>query len=54
MQTKLYNINGEEVGKLSLSDQVFKAPYNEALIHQIIVYNDCIRIAIHHDFGCNL
>lgn len=37
MQTKLYNINGEEVGKLSLSDQVFKAPYNEALIHQIIV-----------------
>ena len=37
MQTKLYNIKGEEVGKLSLNDQVFKAPYNEALIHQIVV-----------------
>jgi len=37
MQTKVYNIKGEEVGKLTLSDEVFKAPYNEALIHQILV-----------------
>ena len=37
MQTKVFNIKGEEVGKVSLNDEVFKAPYNEALIHQIIV-----------------
>lgn len=37
MQTKVFNIKGEEVGKVSLADEVFKAPYNEALIHQVIV-----------------
>lgn len=37
MQTKVYNVKGEEVGKISLKDEVFKAPYNEALIHQYIV-----------------
>ena len=37
MQTKVFNIKGEEVGKISLKDEVFKAPYNEALIHQIVV-----------------
>ena len=37
MQTKVINIKGEEVGKITLSDEVFKAPYNEALIHQIVV-----------------
>lgn len=37
MQTKVFNIKGEEVGKVSLADEVFKAPYNEALVHQVIV-----------------
>ena len=37
MQTKVVNIKGQEVGKITLSDEVFKAPYNEALIHQVIV-----------------
>ena len=37
MQTKVLNVKGEEVGKISLKDEVFKAPYNEALIHQYIV-----------------
>jgi len=37
MQTKVLNIKGEEVGKITLSDEVFKAPYNSALIHQIVV-----------------
>ena len=37
MQVKVYNTKAEEVGKLTLSDAVFKAPYNEALIHQVIV-----------------
>ena len=37
MQTKVINIKGEDAGKITLSDSVFKAPYNEALIHQIVV-----------------
>ena len=37
MQTKVFNIKGEEVGKINLNDEVFKAPYNEALIHQAVV-----------------
>ena len=37
MQTKVYNVKGEEVGKVTLSDEVFKAEYNEALIHQAVV-----------------
>jgi large subunit ribosomal protein L4 len=37
MQTKVYNLEGQEVGKITLADEVFKAPYNEALIHQAVV-----------------
>ena len=37
MQTKVLNLQGQEVSKLTLSDEVFKAPYNEALIHQAVV-----------------
>ncbi len=37
MQTKVLNIKGEEVGKVTLKDSVFGVPYNEALIHQVIV-----------------
>ena len=37
MQTKVYNVKGEEVGKVTLKDEVFKAEYNEALIHQAVV-----------------
>ena len=37
MQIKVYDLEAKEVGKVSLSDEVFKAPYNEALIHQIVV-----------------
>jgi len=37
MQVKVFNAKAEEVGKLTLADSVFKAPYNEALIHQVIV-----------------
>lgn len=37
MQTKVFNIKGEEVGKVTLKDSVFGAPYNEALIHQVVV-----------------
>ena len=41
MQTKVINIKGEDAGKITLSDAVFKAPYNEALIHQIVVAYLC-------------
>jgi large subunit ribosomal protein L4 len=37
MQVKVYNQTGEENGKITLVDSVFKVPYNEALIHQVIV-----------------
>ena len=34
---KLYNMKREEVGNLNLSDVLFNAEYNEAVIHQAIV-----------------
>ena len=37
MQTKVYNINGEQVGTMKLNDEVFAVPYNEAVIHQVVV-----------------
>lgn len=37
MQTKVLNIKGEEVGKITLKDSVFAVPYNESLIHQVVV-----------------
>lgn len=36
-KVKVYNINAEECGSLTLNDEVFSAPYNEALIHEVIV-----------------
>ena len=37
MQIKVLNLQGQEVEKITLADEVFKAPYNEALIHQAVV-----------------
>ncbi len=34
---KVYNMKGEEVGSLELSEKVFGAEYNEPLIHQAVV-----------------
>ena len=39
MQTKVLNMAGEEVGKITLSDAVFGKEFNKALIHQVIVAN---------------
>lgn len=37
---KVYNMKAEEVGSLKLKDEVFGAPYNEPLIHEVVVaYN---------------
>ena len=37
MKTKVYNIKGEHVGDITLKDEVFAVPYNEAVIHQVVV-----------------
>ncbi|MBQ8424568.1 MAG: 50S ribosomal protein L4 [Clostridia bacterium] len=37
MQTKVYNLEGQEVEQLELADEVFGKDYNEALIHQAVV-----------------
>lgn len=40
VSAKLFNMNGEEVGKLKLSENLFAVDYNEPLIHEVIVaYN---------------
>ncbi|MCR4784188.1 MAG: 50S ribosomal protein L4 [bacterium] len=36
-KVSLLNMKGETVGELELNQEVFAAPYNEALIHQVMV-----------------
>lgn len=39
-KVKVYNMKAEEVGSLNLNDEIFGAPYNEPLIHEVVVaYN---------------
>ncbi|MDD4110854.1 MAG: 50S ribosomal protein L4 [Clostridia bacterium] len=39
-KAKLFNMNGEEVGELKLSDELFGVEYNEPVIHEVVVsYN---------------
>ena len=40
-RVKLYNMKREEVGNLNLSDVLFGAEYNEAVIHQAVVTRLC-------------
>ena len=37
MQTKVFNLEGKEVSKVTLDNKVFGAEYNEDLIHQAVV-----------------
>ena len=37
MELKVFNTLGKEVGAVTVSDRVFGAEYNEALIHQVVV-----------------
>ncbi len=37
MQVPVYNLAGEEVEKIEISDQVFGVPFNEAVVHQVMV-----------------
>lgn len=36
-KVKVYNLNAEEVGTMTLKEDVFGADYNEALIHEVVV-----------------
>ena len=37
MQVPVYNIGGEEIGNIDISDYVFGVPFNKALVHQAVV-----------------
>lgn len=37
MELKVFNTLGKEVGEITVSDSIFGAEYNEALIHQVVV-----------------
>ena len=37
MQVPVYNLTGEEVRKIEISDNVFGVPFNEAVVHQVMV-----------------
>ena len=36
VEVKVVNVGGEEVGTVSLKDEVFAAPVNEALVHEVV------------------
>ena len=40
MKAKVYNMQNAEVKQVTLADNVFAVPYNEALIHEVIVAQD--------------
>lgn len=37
METAIYNQSGKEVSKISLPDEIFGLPWNESLVHQVVV-----------------
>ena len=37
MQVPVYNLAGEEVEKIKISEQVFAVPFNQAIVHQVMV-----------------
>ncbi len=37
MQVPVYSLTGEEVEKIEISDQVFAVPFNEGVVHQVMV-----------------
>jgi len=37
VQIPVYNIAGEEIRQIEISDAVFAAPFNEAIVHQVMV-----------------
>ena len=37
MQVPVYNLGGEVVRQIEVSDHVFAVPFNEAVVHQVMV-----------------
>jgi len=37
METKIYNIEGKETGKVTLPENIFGLPWNADLVHQVVV-----------------
>ncbi len=37
MKVPVYNLSGEEVRKIEISDSIFGVPFNEAVVHQVMV-----------------
>ena len=37
MQIPVYNLTGEEVSQIEISDEIFAVPFNEAVVHQAMV-----------------
>ena len=37
MQVPVYNLNGEAIRNIEINDTVFNVPFNEALVHQVLV-----------------
>ena len=37
MEVQVYNMNGKATGKVEISDYIFGAPFNEAVVHQALV-----------------
>lgn len=37
MEAKVYNQTGKEVGKVDLPSKVFDVPWNESLVHQVVI-----------------
>jgi large subunit ribosomal protein L4 len=37
VKVPVYNLSGEEVRKIEISDKVFGVPFNEAVVHQVMV-----------------
>ena len=37
METKIYNIEGKEAGKVTLPENIFGLPWNADLVHQVVV-----------------
>ncbi len=37
MQVPVYNLTGEEVSQIEVSDEIFAVPFNEAVVHQAMV-----------------